>query len=87
MARISAKPSDGALAQTATAAHVHGIEKRSPLKYLPGFAYILVVYIVGKFTFSDPRATLIQWGEYQLSWVEVLLVGAAMMAMAEQLRV
>jgi hypothetical protein len=30
---------------------------------------------------------LIQWGEYHLSWVEVLMVGAAMMAMAEQLRV
>ena len=28
-----------------------------------------------------------QWGEYHLSWVEVLMVGAAMMAMAEQLRV
>jgi hypothetical protein len=30
---------------------------------------------------------LLQWGQYQLSWVEVLLVGAAMMSMAEQLRV
>jgi hypothetical protein len=87
MARVSARTSDGALAQTATAAHVHAIDRRSPLKYLPGFAYILVLYIAGKFTFSDPRATLVQWGEYQLSWVEVLLVGAAMMAMAEQLRV
>jgi len=87
MARISARPSDGALAQSATAAHLHGFGKRSPIKYVPGFAYILVLYIAGKFTFSDPRAILIQWGDYQLSWVEVLLVGAAMMAMAEQLRV
>ena len=30
---------------------------------------------------------MIQWGEYHLSWVEILMVGAAMMAMAEQLRV
>jgi hypothetical protein len=29
----------------------------------------------------------VQWNGYHLSWVEVLLVGAAMMAMAEQLRV
>jgi hypothetical protein len=49
--------------------------------------YILVLYIVGKFIFPDPRATLVQWGDYHLSWVEVLMVGAAMMAMAEQLRV
>jgi hypothetical protein len=87
MARNSARTSDGALAQTATAAHLHGSDRRNPIKYLPGFAYILVLYIAGKFTFSDPRAILIQWGDYQLSWVEVLLVGAAMMAMAEQLRV
>ena len=43
--------------------------------------------IAGKFIFSDPRATLVQWGEYPLSWVEVLMVGAAMMAMAEQQKV
>jgi hypothetical protein len=49
--------------------------------------YILALYIAGTFIFVDPRATLIQVGEYQLAWVEVLLVGAAMMAMAEQLRV
>jgi len=49
--------------------------------------YILVLFIAGKFIFADPRATLVQWGEYHLSWVEVLMVGAAMMAMAEQLRV
>ena len=78
--------SDGALA-SGVAAHVHGVARRSPFKYVPGFLYILVLYIAGKFIFSDPRATLVQWGEYPLSWVEVLMVGAAMMAMAEQLKV
>ena len=87
MARTSARTSDGALAQTATAARFQGFEESSALKYVPGFVYILVLYIAGKFIFADPRATLIQWGEYQLSWVEVLMVGAAMVAMAEQLRV
>jgi hypothetical protein len=43
MARISARTSDGALAQTATAAHVHVSDRRSPIRYLPGFAYILVL--------------------------------------------
>lgn len=59
----------------------------SPFRYVPGFVYILALYIAGTFIFVDPRATLIQWNDYQISWVEVLMVGAAMMAMAEQLRV
>jgi hypothetical protein len=87
MATTSARSSDGALAQTAAAAHVHRMQSSGAFKYVPGFLYILILYIIGKIIFSDPRATLIQWGEYQISWVEVLLVGAAMMAMAEQLRV
>jgi hypothetical protein len=88
MARTSARnSSDGALAHSATAARVQGIQRGNALKYVPGFLYILLLYVAGKFIFSDPRATLVQWGEYQLSWVEVLMVGAAMMAMAEQLRV
>jgi hypothetical protein len=87
MATTSARDSGGARASTATAAHFQGRQRSSALKYVPGFAYILVLYIAGKFMFSDPRATLVQWGEYHLSWVEVVMVGAAMMAMAEQLRV
>ena len=51
----------------------------------PGFAYILVLYIAGNFIFLDPRATLVEWRAISRSWVEVILVGAAMMAMAEQL--
>jgi hypothetical protein len=57
------------------------------LKYMPGFLYILALFIAGRLVFADPRGILIRWGEYHLSWVEVLMVGAAMMAMAEQLRV
>jgi len=88
MARTSASTADGPLASRATtAAHVRGAESSSLLKYLPGFVYILVLFVAGKLIFPDPRATLVQWGEYHLSWVEVLMVGAAMMAMAEQLRV
>jgi hypothetical protein len=87
MSRTDARNSDGGIASSATAAYLHGKRKTSPLKYTPGFLYILVLFIAGKLIFADPRATLVQWGEYHLSWVEVLLVGAAMMAMAEQLRV
>jgi hypothetical protein len=87
MARTDAGTSDGAIASSATAAYLQGTRRTSALKYMPGFLYILILFIVGKFIFADPRATLVQWGEYQLSWVEVLMVAAAMMAIAEQLRV
>src|SRR5262249_38704371 len=87
MARISARHSDEALAHTASVVHVLGVQRSGALKYVPGFVYILLLFIVGKLIFPDPRATLVQWGDYHLSWVEVLMVGAAMMAMAEQLRV
>ena len=84
MARTDARNSDGAIASSATAAHLKATRRTGPLKYTPGFLYILVLFTAGKFIFEDPRATMVQWGEYHLSWVEVLMVGAAMMAMAEQ---
>jgi hypothetical protein len=87
MARISARSSDGARANHATAAYLSDTERGRLLKYVPGFAYILVLYVAGKLMFPDPRATFVRWDGYHLSWVEVLMVGAAMMAMAEQLRV
>ena len=87
MATMSARKSDGALAQAATAARMHDLRRTGALRYVPGFLYILALYLLGKFMFADPRATLIQWSEYQLTWVEVLMVAAAMMAIAEQMRV
>jgi hypothetical protein len=50
MARISARDSDGALASRATAAHVRGGES-SPFKYVPGFAYILVLSLRASLSF------------------------------------
>jgi len=79
MARISARESEGALAGRAIAAPVHGVQSR-PFRYVPGFVYILVLFIARKLIFPDPRAILVLWNGYHLSWVEVLLVGAAMMA-------
>ncbi len=87
MSRTEVRSSDGAIASSVTAAYLHGTPKSRLLKHTPGFLYILLLFIAGRFIFADPRATLVQWGEYHLSWVEILMVGAAMMAMAEQLRV
>ena len=57
------------------------------LGLVPGFVYVLILYIVGRFIIPDARATLFDiWG-YQLSWVEVLLFTAAIVAMAEQVKV
>ena len=77
------RSSDAAIARFATAASLEPTRRT----YIPGFLYILALFVAGRFIFADPRATLVQWGEYHLSWVEILMVGAAMMAMAEQLRV
>ena len=65
------------------------VHRRRPgiLGYMPGFVYILALYIIGKFVFSDPRATLVDFAGYKLAWVEVLLVAAAVVAMAEQVKV
>ena len=65
------------------------VRRRRPgvLGYVPGFVYILALYIIGKFVFSDPRATLIDFSGYKLAWVEVLLLAAAIVAMAEQVKV
>ena len=57
------------------------------LRYVPGFVYILLLYIFGQLVFSDPRASLFDILGYRLSWVEVLLAAAAIVAMAEQVQV
>jgi hypothetical protein len=61
--------------------------KRRVFGLVPGFVYILALYIFGQLFFSDPRATLFDVNGYRLAWVEVLLVAAAVMAMAEQIKV
>jgi hypothetical protein len=87
MSRTDARSSNGEIASSATAVLLQPARRTVSLRYTPGFLYILALFIAGRFIFADPRAILIQWGEYHLSWVEILMVGAAMMAMAEQLRV
>lgn len=61
--------------------------RRGASSLIPGFFYILILYIAGRYFFPDPRATLFDYLGYKLSWVEVLMVAAAIMAMAEQIKV
>jgi hypothetical protein len=55
------------------------------LRYIPGFTYILVMFVIGQIVFADPRATILDYAGYRLAWVEVLMVAAAIVAMAEQM--
>ena len=57
------------------------------LSLIPGFFYILILYIIGTLIFLDPRPTRVDFMGYRLSWVEVLITAAAIMAMAEQIKV
>ena len=61
--------------------------RRHVFHYIPGFLYILILFVIGQLSFSDPRATLFTIGEFRVAWVELLLLAAAIMAMAEQLKV
>src|SRR5258706_13093514 len=86
MSRTEVRSSDGAIASSVTAAYLHGTPRSRLLKHTPGFLYILLLFIAGRFIFAHPSATLVQRGDYHLSWVEILLVAAAIMAPARQLR-
>ena len=57
------------------------------MRYIPGFAYVLALYVAGTFLFPDHRATLVEWRGYTISWTEALLVVAALVAMVDLLRV
>src|SRR5262249_18268967 len=65
----------------------HRHKHRRILRYIPGFIYILLLFIVGQFVFSKPNETLFDIGGYRLAWVEVLMVTATIVAMAEQIKV
>ena len=57
------------------------------LSVIPGFAYILALFVIGALVLPDPRATLIEVGPFKLSWVEIILLLSAVIASAEILKV
>lgn len=56
------------------------------LRYVPYFLFILILYVIIKAVGIDMHAT---WGKeaWAISWGEVLLIFAAVLALAEQLKV
>ena len=57
------------------------------LSVIPGFAYLLALFVIGALMLSDPRATLIEVGPFKLSWVEIILLLSAIVESAEILKV
>ena len=57
------------------------------LSLIPGFAYVLALFVIGALVLADPRATLIEVGPFKLSWVEIILLLSAVIASAEILKV
>ncbi len=57
------------------------------LKNIPGFAYVLVVFILIAAFVPNMRDILFSFGSYALSWVEVVYLVATFTAMGELLRV
>ena len=57
------------------------------LSLIPGFAYLLALFVIGALVLPDPRSTLIEVGPFKLSWVEIILLFSAVIASAEILKV
>jgi hypothetical protein len=56
------------------------------LRYIPYFLLVFVLYLLG-IAIKDPRIPFISIGAYQLSWVEILLIVATVLSLAEQMKV
>ena len=57
------------------------------LRFLPGFFYLFVFYVVVAVSVNDVRAPFLSFGPYALSWVEVLLILGAIISLFELMRV
>src|SRR5260370_24061799 len=78
MARTDARSADGAIASSATAAYLQGTPRSGPLKYTPGFLYILALFVAGEFLFSGSRGPLVPGGGGHPSFGGGAFVGAAL---------
>ena len=65
---------------------VHGSAGGGALRYIPYFLLVLVIYLFGV-AIKEPRAAFIALGAYKLSWVEILLIIAAVFSLLEQMKV
>ncbi|MDE2183289.1 MAG: hypothetical protein KGJ78_09735 [Alphaproteobacteria bacterium] len=66
---------------------VHAGAPGGAFRYVPWFLFVLILYVIGRTVISEPRMPFISLGAYQLSWVEVLLLCASVIALIEQMKV
>lgn len=66
---------------------VHQRKPGSPLRFIPAFLYIFIMYLVGRSVAPDPRAVFGSVGGYTFSWVELLLLASTVVALFEQMKV
>ncbi|MDE2133755.1 MAG: hypothetical protein KGJ49_04065 [Alphaproteobacteria bacterium] len=71
---------------TSTHLDIHPGHPGGWFRFIPLFLFVLILYLIGKSVIADPRAQL-AWGAYHLSWVEVLLLVSAVVALVEQMKV
>ena len=55
-------------------------------RYIPYFLFVFVLYLLG-LVIKDARAPFLALGAYKLSWVEILLIVAAVLSLMEQMKV
>lgn len=67
--------------------HPKGKHHHGWLHYTPGFAFLLVVYIIIEFLVGDVRAVLVEVGAFKFSMVEVFYLAALVVALVEMLKV
>ena len=66
---------------------VHPHTPSGLFRFIPLFLFIVILFILGHWTFSDPRHVLFTLGSYSLSWIEVLLLISTVVALVEQMKV
>lgn len=81
--------SDAPYVEPAVVSESDAARRRRPraFRYIPGFVYILILFVIGQMVFPDPRAIIFEMDGFRLAWVEILILAAAIIAMAEQIKV
>ena len=60
---------------------VHPHTPSGLFRFIPLFLFIVILFVLGHWTFSDPRHVLFTLGSYSLSWIEVLLLISTVVAL------
>jgi hypothetical protein len=60
---------------------------KSVLSYIPGFFYVLALYIASAYVIADPNAVQFSIGPYHVTWNHVIFLIAFIVVMAEIFRV